>query len=317
MKPAPFDYVAATSVDDVLDHLAEHGPDTRVLAGGQSLVRLMNSRLATPAYLIDINGVTDLDRITVQDAEVVIGAITRQRTAETDPMVRRHIPVFAAAGHEVAHVSVRERGTVVGSVAFADPSAELPVALLALDGSVVARSRTGERVIAAADFFTGAWQNALADDELAVEVRIPAQPRERSGSAFLEVSRRHGELPVCAVAAIVTLDEAGALAAVRIALGSVGDRPVRARSAERQAVGRPPGADTYAALADATVLGLEPVSNLHGSADFRRHLAGVVTRRALTAAVADARSDLGAGAAEAAAPHTENSADRAQEAPSA
>lgn len=289
MKPAPFDYVAANSVADALDQLARLGADAQILAGGQSLVRLMNSRHSTPANLIDINGVTELDRIALKDSEIVIGAITRQRTSETDALVTEHIPLFAAAGQHVAHVSVRERGTVVGSIAFADPSAELPVALLALEGTVLAASHSGERLIAAADFFIGPWQNALTDEELAIEVRIPVQPDRRCGSAFLEVSRRHGELPICAVAAITTLDEAGSFAEVRIALGAVGDRPVRARSAEQQAVGLMPSAETYAALADATARELEPVSNLHGSASFRRHLAEVLTRRALTAAVADAQ----------------------------
>lgn len=281
MKPAPFDYFAADSVADAVKLLTDHGSDARVLAGGQSLVRLMNTRLASPRVIIDINGVTDLDRITEDDSAVVIGALTRQRTAELSEVVARSIPLFAEAGSNVAHVSVRERGTVVGSITFADPSAELPVALLALNGQVIAEGPDGQRVIEADDFFTGAWENSLSDNELAIEVRIPKLSAVRTGTAFLEISRRHGELPVCGVATVLSLDEDGKIADGRIALCSVDRRPVRASEAEQQLIGQTPSADLFASVAKAASSNLTPTADCHGSADFRRHLARVLTARSL------------------------------------
>jgi CO/xanthine dehydrogenase FAD-binding subunit len=288
VKPAPFAYRAAATTEEAVEHLAELGPDARILAGGQSLVRLMNTRLAAPAVLVDINDVRELDRIEVRDGVVAIGALTRQRTSELSSAVRSGAPLFAEAGALVAHPSVRARGTVVGSLCFADPAAELPTALLALDGQVVARSTRGERVVAAEDFFVDAFETSLAPDELAVEVRVPRTTASRGGSAFLELSRRHGELPVCAVAATVALDDDGLLADVRIALGSVAGRPVRAREAESALRGSRPTADGIQEAADLAAVGLTPVGDSHGSPAFRTHLARVLTQRALTRAVARA-----------------------------
>lgn len=288
MKPAPFDYHAAGSTEEVVEHLARLGTDARILAGGQSLVRLLNARLATPAVLIDINDVSELDRIEVRDGGISIGALTRQQASERSAAVRTGAPLFAEAGALVAHPPVRARGTVVGSICFADPAAELPTALLALDGQVVARSRRGERVIAADDFFVDAYETSLEPDELAVEIRVPTTTATRAGSAFLELSRRHGELPVCAVAATVALDDDGLLADVRIALGSVAGRPVRAREAESALRGSRPTADGLREAADLAAAGLTPVGNCHGSPAFRTHLARVLTERALTRAVARA-----------------------------
>ena len=288
MKPAPFAYVAARTTDEVVDQLARHGDDARILAGGQSLVRLMNTRLAAPAVLIDINPAEELDRIATRDGSIVIGALTRQRASELSETVRSSTPLFAEAGSLVAHPAVRSRGTVVGSVCFADPSAELPTALLALDGEVVARSVRGERVIPADDFFLDAYETSLEPDELAVEVRIPAAPASRAGSAFLELSRRHGELPVCGVAATVTLDASGQLSDVHIALGSVAGRPVRAREAEAALTGARPTADGIREAALLAAADLTPFSNCHGSAAFRKNLATVLTQRALTRAIARA-----------------------------
>ena len=290
MKPAPFEYLSATSVAEAVGFLAEHGPDARLLAGGQSLVRLMNARMATPRVVIDINGLTSLDRITGDDTEVTIGAMTRQRTSESSPTVRAHIPVFAEAGRHVAHVSVRERGTVVGSLAFADPSAELPAAMQVLDGRVVAMGPDGERVIPADDFFTGPFQTSLSPTEMVTEVRIPCLPAGSTGSAFLEVSRRQGELPVCGVAAVLCLSAAGQVTDARIALCGVDQRPVRARQAERRLTGQTPAADLITDAADLAVEGLNPRADCHGSADFRRHLARVLTGRALHRALTRAQA---------------------------
>jgi carbon-monoxide dehydrogenase medium subunit len=288
VKPAPFEYRAAATAEEAVEHLAQLGSDARVLAGGQSLVRLLNTRLATPAVLVDINDVHELDRIEARDGVVAIGALARQQASERSAAVRAGAPLFAEAGALVAHPPVRARGTVVGSVCFADPAAELPAALLALDGEVVARSSRGERVIAADDFFVDAYETSLEPDELAVEIRVPTSPSTAAGSAFLELSRRHGELPVCAVAATVALDDAGRLSDVRIALGSVAGRPVRAREAESALRGSPPSADGFREAADLAARGLSPRGDCHGSPGFRTHLARVLTERALARAVARA-----------------------------
>ncbi len=287
MKPAPFAYLAPRSVDEALAHLAEHGSEARPLAGGQSLVRLMNTRLATPSVLIDINRIGELAAISRENGAVRIGAVARQRACETSPDVRDGVPVFAEAVRQVAHPSVRRRGTAVGSVAFADPSAELPAALLAADGEVVARSSRGERTIAADDFFTGPFTNALAPDELAVALRIPVTA-ERPGSAFVEESRRHGELPMCGVAAVVTLDGDGAVAQARIALCGVHRRPIRARDAEAALQSEHPDDELLQAAGALAASAADPVGDCHGSAAFRRHLAAVLTRRALATAISRA-----------------------------
>ena len=289
MKPAPFAYLAPRSIDEALAQLAEHGTEARPLAGGQSLVRLMNTRLATPSVIIDLNRIPQQNHIDGDEDDVRIGALARQRDVELSPAVRTRIPLFAEAGAQVAHASVRQRGTVVGSIAFADPAAELPTALLALDGQVVARRTGGERVIAAEDFFTGPFRTGLAPDELAIELRIPATPVGRTGSAFVEMSRRHGELPICGVGSVLKLDEAGTVAAVRIALCGVGPHPLRARSAEAALTGTRPSTEALAEAAALAAQGTDPVGDCHGSASFRRHLAQVLTRRCLTTAVARAR----------------------------
>jgi aerobic carbon-monoxide dehydrogenase medium subunit len=287
VKPAPFAYLAPRSVDEALAHLAEHGSEARPLAGGQSLVRLMNTRLATPSVLIDINRIGELAAISRENGAVRIGAVARQRACETSPDVRDGVPVFAEAVRQVAHPSVRRRGTAVGSVAFADPSAELPAALLAADGEVVARSSRGERSIAADDFFTGPFTSALAPDELAVALRIPLTA-ERPGAAFVEESRRHGELPMCGVAAVVTLDGDGAVAQARIALCGVHRRPIRARDAEAALQSEHPDDELLQAAGALAASAADPVGDCHGSAAFRRHLAAVLTRRALATAISRA-----------------------------
>jgi carbon-monoxide dehydrogenase medium subunit len=281
LKPAPFDYVAPRTVEEAIDHLARHGADARVLAGGQSLVRLMNARLATPAVLVDINRVTGLDGIEVENGSVRIGALARQRAAELSDVVRAEIPLLAEAGAHVAHPSVRRRGTVVGSIAFADPSAELPAALLALDGEAVVTGAEGERAVAAADLFTGAFRTSLADGELISAVRVPRRADARAGSAWVEVARRHGDLPVCGAGAVVALDDSGAIASARIALCGVADRPVRATAAEDALRGAEPTEEAIAAAAERAARDVDPPSDVHGSAAFRRHLAVVMTRRSV------------------------------------
>lgn len=288
MKPAAFAFRAPRDLDEALDQLAEHGSDARVLAGGQSLVRLMNARLATPAVVVDINRVPGLDALEVRNGSgpptLRLGATVRQRTSELSAEVAAHAPLLAEAGAHVAHAPVRSRGTVVGSVAFADPSAELPAALLALDGRVVVRNRSGERTVEADDFFTGPFTTSLAPGEMVVAVEVPATA-PRTGSAFVEVARRHGDLPVCGVAATVTRGDDGRVGRARVALCGVDERPVRARAAEDALTGSDGGDAAVAEAAARAAEGRSPIADCHGSADFRRHLARVLTGRALRTAI--------------------------------
>ena len=238
--------------------------------------------------MIDINRLADLGGIDADNGTVRIGAVTRQRECESSPRLRSAVPLFVEAVGYVAHPSVRLRGTAVGSVAFADPSAELPAVLLALDGQVMIRSTRGERVVEADDFFTGPFATSLAPDELAVALRIPRTRNGRTGSAFVEESRRHGELPMCGVGAIVTLDEDGSVAAVQIALCGVHRRPIRAREAEAALAKTRPNDKVLREVAALAAAATEPVGDSHASAAFRRHLAAVLTRRALDTAVSRA-----------------------------
>jgi aerobic carbon-monoxide dehydrogenase medium subunit len=281
LKPAPFDYVAPRTVEEAVDHLGRHGAAARVLAGGQSLVRLMNARLATPAVVVDINRVAGLDGIEMEDGSVRIGALARQRAAELSDLVRAEAPLLSEAAAHVAHPSVRRRGTVAGSIAFADPAAELPAALLALDGEAVVAGPDGERTVPAADLFSGAFRTSLGDGELITAVRVPRRREARTGAAWVEVARREGDLPVCGAGAVVTLDDAGAISSVRIALCGVGATPVRATAAEEALAGAQPSEDAIGAAAERAGRDLDPVSDPHGSAAYRRHLAVVMTRRSV------------------------------------
>jgi aerobic carbon-monoxide dehydrogenase medium subunit len=281
MKPAPFTYLAPRSLEDAVGELSEHGADARVLAGGQSLVRLMNARLATPSVLVDINRIPGLDGIDATDGVLRIGALVRQRASELSPVIATEAPLFAEAGAHVGHASVRKRGTVVGSVAFADPSAELPAALLAADGEAVALGPGGERTIPADELFAGPFTTTLRPGELLTALRVPRAGGPGTGHAFVEVARRHGDLPVCGVAAVLRLDDAGRVGHVRIALCGVDERPVRARAAEDLLAGGEPGEEAFAEAAARAAADVTPRADAHGSAGYRRHLARVLTRRCL------------------------------------
>src|SRR5256714_4344711 len=236
MKPPRFDYVSPRSIDEALGVLARHGDEAKVLAGGQSLVPLLSFRLVRPAYLVDLNDVGGLAGIRVDDGHLAIGAMTRQRAVETSPLVRQRCPLLAEAMPQIGHVQIRNRGTIGGSLAHADPASELPAVIAALDGELVLQSVRGQRVLTPEQFFMTYLTTAAAPDELLVEVRVPVTP-PRTGSAFLEVSRRHGDFALVGVAATVTLDEAGVCTAAAIALTGVGPVPLLARDAARALVG--------------------------------------------------------------------------------
>ena len=282
MKPAPFEYQAPASLEAALDALARHGGDAKLLAGGQSLIPVMNFRLAEPAFLVDINRLTELDFIR-QDADgtLRIGALSRHRRLERAPLVAAAAPLLHEAVPFIAHPQIRNRGTLGGSLAHADPAAELPALAVALDARLRLRRTGGDRWVEAGDFFAGLFTTALEPDEILVEAAIPPSP-PRSGWAFLEIARRHGDYAQAGVAARVTLDEAGRCQEARLVYLSAGDAPVRAREAERLLAGE--------ALADAAIEAaaekaardeLHPAADVHATAEFKRHLARVLTRRAL------------------------------------
>ena len=278
MKPPPFVYVAPTSLDEAVTALAEHGEDAKVLAGGQSLIPLMSLRLARPTALIDLNGVAELSSIAV-NGMTAIGAMTRHRAVERSADVAKQVPLLAAAVPYIGHVAIRTRGTIGGSLAHADPAAELPAIALALDATFEATSTRGTRTISAADFFVGYFTTALEADEILTKVTFPnAAPG--TGVSVQEMARRHGDFAMVAAAASVAPG-----GDVRIALINVSDRPVRAVEAEA-AMRQGAPIDEVAALA---ARDLDPTADLHASAAYRRSVAEVLVRRALTEAAARAK----------------------------
>ncbi|HEY7650036.1 MAG TPA: xanthine dehydrogenase family protein subunit M [Methylomirabilota bacterium] len=283
MKPAVFDYLSPASVEEALALLADLGEGAKPLAGGQSLVPLMNFRLVRPQHVVDLNGLSELAGIREDDGHLVIGAMTRQRAVETSALVAERCPLLAEAMPQIGHVQIRNRGTVGGSLAHADPAAELPAVVAALGGELVVRSTRGQRVMKAEQFFVGYLTTAARPGELLVEVRLPTSP-PRTGTAFLEVSRRHGDFALVGVAATVTVDEAGVCTHAAIALTGVGPTPVVAHEAARALVGAKPTANAFDAAGRRVSDSVQPDSDLHASSDYRKHVAGVLTRRALARA---------------------------------
>jgi aerobic carbon-monoxide dehydrogenase medium subunit len=292
VKPPVFDYLAPASLDEALTILADLGERAKVLAGGQSLVALLNFRLVRPEHLVDLNGVVELTGIREDDGHLVIGAMTRQRAVEQSALVRARVPLLSEAMPQIGHVQIRNRGTVGGSLAHADPAGELPAVVAALGGELVARSKRGRRVLTPEQFFVGYLTTALEPDELLVEVRLPATPA-RTGTAFVEVSRRHGDFALVGVAATVSVDEAGVCTSSAIALTGVGPMPVLAREAARALEGARPSAAAIEEVGARVAAGIEPDSDLHASSDFRKHLANVLTRRALAQAAERAAGTKG------------------------
>jgi carbon-monoxide dehydrogenase medium subunit len=287
VKPAPFAYRAATSVEEAVALLAGD-EDAKALAGGQSLVPLMAMRLARPSCLVDLNPIPGLGYVRLDGDRVSVGALTRNRELERHPELRRRCPMVAEAVEQIGHVAIRNRGTVGGSLAHADPAAEWPALALALDAQLEARGPSGVRTIEADDFLVGPFTTALAPDEVLTEVRLRL-PSARAGTAVLELARRHGDFAIAGVAAVLELDQGGAVADVRLALIGVGETALRARSAERLLRGSPASDEAIAGAAAALDQEVHPTGDLHGSAEYRRHLAGVLVRRALRRARARAR----------------------------
>jgi carbon-monoxide dehydrogenase medium subunit len=287
MKPAPFDYHRPASLVEAFELLARYGDDGRILAGGQSLVPALNMRLATPRAVIDINRLPSLDTIRATPEGLVIGALARHQALEQSPLVREHAPLLALAMPSVGHAAIRARGTLGGSLALADPAAELPACVVALDARLRIEGRGGRREVAAADFFRGIYTTALEPGELVTEVVVPrAAAGWRSG--FQEVARRHGDFALAGLAARARLED-GAIAESRLVFFGVGAAPVRARGAEAALAGRRADTDTLDAARRALAAELDPPGDVHGSPALRRHLAGVLLGRVI-GSLAEARS---------------------------
>jgi CO/xanthine dehydrogenase FAD-binding subunit/aerobic-type carbon monoxide dehydrogenase small subunit (CoxS/CutS family) len=284
VKPPGFRYERPDTLAEALALLAEYGDDARPLAGGQSLVPMLNLRLASPAVVVDVNGVPGLDAVTAEDGRLTVGALTRQRTLEGSPAAAA-FGALADGLPLVGHVATRNRGTVGGSIAHADPAAELPLALLALGGSVVADGPAGRREIAAEALFEGFLTTTLQPDELVTDVRFPI-PRPREGSALLEVAQRHGDFPLASVAVSVLLEADGRIADARIAAGAVADRPVLlSEAAEALVAGSTPEEAGRVAAGE-----VDPAGTLHAPPGYQRHLVGVLVARAVKRAVSRAGS---------------------------
>jgi len=287
MKPARFDYHAPASVDEALGLLARYGGEAKVLAGGQSLMPLLNFRLSRPAALVDLNRIGALAYIREANGHLAFGAMTRQRTIEFSPVVKARLPLLTEATGWVGHLPIRSRGTIGGSIAHADPSAEYPAVLTALDGEVVVRGPRGERTLKSEELFQTYLTTSLGADEILTEVRLPVMPA-RAGYAFEEFARRHGDFAIVGIAAMVALD-GDRVRQARLATAGAGPVPVRLRAAEDILVkdGVTEGA-LDAASARAAEL-VTPDSDLHATAAYRKNLTRVLTRRALARAVARAR----------------------------
>ena len=282
MKPSPFAYSAPQSLEEALAVLAEVAGDGKVLAGGQSLLPILNMRLAAPAHVVDINRLAELSYVTVTDDSVRVGALARHAELERDADAHEALPLLRQALRLVAHPVIRNRGTTVGSLAHADPSGEM-TAVLSLTGGTVTAARQGStREVTASDFFVGPLESCLEAGELAVAATFPRLP-ERSGSTFVEVARRHGDYAVCGVAAVVTLDADGAVASARTAYISVAHTPLVLDLTEAVA-GRVVAAADWAAAGELAGTQVDPEGDIHATADYRRHLARVLTGRALSEA---------------------------------
>ena len=289
----PFEYAAPETLEDALALLHEHRDEAKVLAGGQSLVPLLNYRLARPRVVVDINGLP-LDGVRVDDGRLRLGALVRHHQLEESDTIARHCPVLREAARLIGNVRVRTLGTLGGSLAHADPAAELPAVMTALDARLTVASASGQRSIAARDFVTGPLTTALAPDEIVTEVEVPTSPAR--GFAVEELARRAGDFGLVVVAALVRVDPSGRVADARLALGGVADRPVRAAAAEEALRGQEPTAAVLAGAAEIARERLDPPSDAFASGPYRRLLAGVLGRRALARAVAGAIQSEGAEA---------------------
>jgi carbon-monoxide dehydrogenase medium subunit len=279
LKPAPFAYVRAETLDQVFDLLDEHGDDARILAGGQSLMATLNMRLSAPEVLIDINSIPGLSDISVDGDTLKIGALARHSQVLESGDVRKHAPLIAKAMPHVAHQAIRNRGTFGGSVAFADPAAELPAVTRTLGANFVLQGRNGTRTVAADDFFKGLFETDLGESEILVGAEIPSI-KDGERTAFLELARRHGDYAIVGIAVQGKLD-GDTFADMKLGFFGAGDQPILAKSASAALNGQANTDDTIKKAQDALDADLDPMPDLNGPAEMKMHLARVLTKRAL------------------------------------
>ena len=284
MKNPPFTYHRPASLGEALALLADIGDDAKVLAGGQSLLPIMALRLGPPEHIVDIGLLADLDGVSVDDGAVTIGALVRHAEAEVSTDIRTHAPMIHAAMPYVGHRAIRTRGTVVGSIAHADPAAEMPAVCLATEATMTASSTQGERSIAAGDFFDGYLTTTLRPDEILTSVTFPATP-PTTGATVAELARRHGDYALVGLACSVDID-GGTISGAALSFFGAASVPVRVPEAEAMLIGRTPDAASFTAAAEVVSATLTPGADLHGSATYRRHIAGVLTRHGLAKATA-------------------------------
>lgn len=280
MKPAAFAYSRPGTIEEALEILQRHAPEARLLAGGQSLVPLMNFRLARPEHVVDLNAISELSRVRLDNGTLVLGAMVRQSTIEDSELVARSCPLLVEATRFIGHRTIRNRGTVGGSLAHADPAAEYPAVLAALGGEVVVRDTKSERVVPASELFLTVCTTSLAPDELLTEVRLPSMP-PRTGWAFTELSRRFGDYALVGAATVVTLGRDGRCKNARIALVGVGDTPIRCQDAESLLTGKQLNPDAIAQAAAECSAAADPEDDVHASATYKKAMVSVFVQRAL------------------------------------
>jgi CO/xanthine dehydrogenase FAD-binding subunit len=290
VKSVPFDYIRPSSVAETCALLAQDG-DSRVIAGGQSLVPMLAMRLARPERLIDILRLPELAGIKESGDTIVIGATTRQAAAERDPLIATKLPLLAQVFPWVGHPATRRRGTIGGSIAHADPAAEIPLVALTLGADILVRDVNGETAIQASEFFLGPMVTAIPQGALLTAIRFPAWPRKRIGTGFHEVNARHSDFAFVCAAAQVALDEAGRCTACTIGIGGLGEYPVRLDQASKALIGSDLGEAAIAEAVDAAMAELDIWGDLHASADYRRRTGSVLARRALNDARQAAHSE--------------------------
>jgi CO/xanthine dehydrogenase FAD-binding subunit len=281
VKPVPFDYVRPNSIEQICAFLAQDS-DARVIAGGQSLVPMLAMRLARPTQLIDILRLPELSGIRESGNSIVIGATTRQAAAERDPLIAVKLPLLAKVFPWVGHPATRRRGTIGGSIAHADPSAEIPLVALTLGAEIVVRETKGETAIKASEFFLGPMVTAIPQSALLTEIRFPVWPQRRVGTGFHEVNARHSDFAFVCAAAQIALDQAGRCTACAIGIGGLGEFPLRLDHAANALIGTDIGDAAVAEAIDAAMADLDIWGDLHASADYRRRTGSVLARRALS-----------------------------------
>lgn len=289
MKPAPFDYALASSIDEAVNLLADTDGETIVLAGGQTLLPMLSMRLARPDRVVDINGVAELAGIEDAGAEIIVKACTRQAAALASPVIRDKLPLLSKAIGHVGHTQTRNRGTLGGSLAHADPAAEIPLAALSLDAEVTLRSVSGSRRLKVADYFVGPMMTAREPDELLVSLHFPLRADAAVGTGFHEIAERHGDFAVVAVAAQLGFDTGGTCTHAAVAFGGVDAHPVRIAALEAALVKSDLGSIAVAAALDCITDGIEPTTDQHASADYRRRVARHLAARAIADAAQEAR----------------------------